>query len=312
MNWDDAKLFLAVVRAGQMLGAARRVGLNQATLSRRVAALENDLGTQLLVRGTQGCTPTEAGSALARRLERVEAEMLQAQSGLGRADAALSGTVRVGAPDGFGVAFLASRIARLAERHPDLRIQLVPVPRVFSLSEREADIAVLVGQPEQGRLVVRKLTDYTLGLYASRSYLDRAGTPADLAALARDHRLVGYVEDLIYAPGLNYVRDVLRSWRSSLEISSAIGQMEAVRGGAGIGVLHDYLAQSVPDLVPILPDTIVIRAYWIAYHESLRDLARVQAMARFLAEIVRESRAEFIRDQKDEAALPQEYSTDSS
>jgi DNA-binding transcriptional LysR family regulator len=294
VNWDDARLYLAVVRAGQMLGAARRLGLNQATLSRRVAALEADLGTQLLVRGTQGCTPTEAGRALARRLERVEAEMLHAQAGLGRADATLSGSVRIGAPDGFGVAFLAPRIAQLAERHPDLTIQLVPVPRAFSLSEREADIAVMVGQPEQGRLVVRKLTDYTLGLYASRSYLDRAGPPADLAALARDHRLVGYVEDLIYAPGLDYARDFIRSWRSSLEISSAIGQMEAVRGGAGIGVLHDYLARAEPDLVPVLPGNVVTRAYWIAYHESLRDLARVQAIARFLTEIVRASRADFV------------------
>ena len=296
MNWDDARLFLAVVRAGQMFGAAQRLNLSQATLSRRMAALEAELGTQLLVRRSHGCTPTEQGAAFAQKLERIEAEMVQAQAALGRADDRLAGTVRIGAPDGFGVAFLASRLGGLAAHHPDLTLQLVPVPRSFSLSEREADLAVMVGRPEQGRLVVRKLTDYTLGLYAAPDYLARHGMPADLAALAEGHQLIGYVEDLIYAPGLNYARDVLRSWRSSLEVSSAIGQVEAVRGGAGIGLLHDYLARARPDLVPVLPDTVVTRSYWLAWHESLRHMARVQATARFLAELVRAERGRFVRD----------------
>ena len=293
-NWDDARLFLAVVRAGQMLGAARRLGLNQATLSRRIAAFEADLGTELLVRHTRGCSPTAAGAALGARLERVESELVQARAELDRADAALSGTVRIGAPDGFGVAFLAPRLGRLATRHPELRLQLVPVPRTFSLSEREADVAVLVGRPEQGRLVARKLTDYTLGLYAAADYLERRGTPSDLPALAAEHRLIGYVEDLIYAPGLDYTRDVMREWRSTLEIASALGQLEAVRAGAGIGMLHDYLVRPGDDLVPVLPDTRSRRAYWIAYHESVRHVARVQAVVRFLVEIVAERRAGFV------------------
>lgn len=296
MNWDDARLFLGVVRAGQMLGAAQRSGLNQATLSRRMAALEAGLGTQLLVRRSHGCTPTEAGMALAQHLERVEAEMLQAQAGLGREDARLAGTVRIGAPDGFGVAFLAPRLGSLAERHPGLTVQLVPVPRTFSLSEREADIAIMIGRPERGRLVVRKLTDYTLRLYASHGYLARYGTPTSLADLA-EHRLVGYVEDLIYAQGLNYARELWRGWRSALEISSAVGQAEAVRGGAGIGVLHDYLALADLDLVAVLPEMSVTRSYWIAWHESLRDMARVQATARFLADTVRDNRAIFAPDE---------------
>jgi len=294
MNWDDGRLFLAVAHSGQMLAAARRLGLNQATLSRRIAALEGELGAQLLIRRAHGCALTEEGAALARRLERVESEMLQAQSELQRKDSGISGTVRIGAPDGFGVAFLAPWLGRLAERHPDLTLQLVPVPRSFSLSEREADIAVMVGQPESGRLRVRKLTDYTLGLYAAPGYLAREGTPETLAALAEHHRLVGYVEDLIYAPALNYSRDILRNWRSRFEISSAIGQKEAVRGGCGIGVLHDYLARGEPDLVPVLPELRVVRSYWIAFHETLRDVERVQVAARFLTKLVGEHRADFM------------------
>lgn len=292
MDWDDGRMFLAVARAGQMLAAARTLGVNQATLSRRVAALEKALGAKLIVRRTHGCDLTEAGAEMMESLERVEAEFLASQARLEGTGVAISGTVRIGAPDGFGVAFLAPRLSALADRHPGLRIQLVPVPRSFSLSRREADIAVMVGRPEKGRLRVRKLTDYTLGLYAARGYLKRHPAPKAAADLA-DHRLVGYVEDLIYAPGLNYTRDFLRSWRSGIEISSALGQLEAVRAGAGIGVLHDYLARRERSLVPVLPALGATRSYWLAIHESLHDVPRVRAAADFVTRAVQEDHRNF-------------------
>jgi len=294
INWEDGRLFLAVARAGQMLGAARGLGINQATLSRRMAALEQQLGTSLLIRRATGCELTDEGEALAASLERAEAEFLQAQSLFDRAGPEISGTVRIGAPDGFGVSFLAPRLVHLAERHPDLTVQLVPVPQAFSLSKREADIAVMVGRPEQGRLVAQKLTDYTLGLYASRSYAEKNGLPESADDL-RTHRLVGYVEDLIYSASLNYALSFWPGWRSHVEISSAVGQLEAVRAGAGIGVLHDYLAADHADLVPVLPQLSVQRAYWIVHHESLRGLARIKAATSFLSETVRAEAGRFVK-----------------
>jgi DNA-binding transcriptional LysR family regulator len=291
-NWDDGRLFLAVGRAGQMLAASRKLGLNQATLSRRIAGLERSLGVKLLVRRTHGCELTDAGAALMGSLERIEAEIRASQAWLKRSEATVSGLVRVGAPDGFGTGFLAARLVRLTERHPDLRIQLVPTPRGFSLSRREADIAVMVGRPERGCLVARKLTDYTLGLYAARSYLLRHPAPGTTAEL-NEHRLVGHVEDLLPVPALNHAPAFLRSWRSHFEIHGAIGQLEAVRSGAGIGVLQDYLAGAHPELVPVLPDQKAVRSYWTAVHENLRDVPRVGAAADFLVEIVREAEALF-------------------
>lgn len=293
LNWDDCRLFLAAARAGQILAAARTLGLNQATLSRRIAGLEQALGAKLLVRRTHGSELTDAGAALVEALERVEAELLASQARLQGVDAAVSGVVRVGAPDGFGFGFLAARLARLAARHPDLTVQLVPTPRGFSLSRREADIAVMVGRPETGRLVTRRLTDYTLGLYAARSYAAAHGLPSSLAGLA-EHRLVGYVEDLVAAPSLHYAQEFLRSWRSRVEITSSIGQLAAVRAGAGIGVLHDYLAADHADLLPVLPSARATRSYWTAMHENLRDVGRVRAVADFLAEVVREAQRDFV------------------
>lgn len=291
MNWDDVRIFLAVARSGQILGAAKSLGLNHATVARRLTALEEALGSKLFTRKTNGSELSGEGERFLVHAERIESAMLAASESTG-ADSLLEGTVRVGAPDGFGVAFLAPRLGELTERHRGLRIELVPVPRAFSLSRREADIAVTLERPREGRLVARKLTDYRLGLYAAQSYLDRHGTPASLDDLA-DHRLVGYVEDLLYAASLDYTAEFLKGWSSSLAVSSAMGQTEAVRAGAGIGILHAFMAQGESSLVQVLPASTLTRSYWTVVHEDLRNIRRVALVAEFLAEIVARDRAMF-------------------
>jgi DNA-binding transcriptional LysR family regulator len=304
MNWDDVRLFLAVARAGQILAAARRLGINHATLGRRLTTMEQDLRTRLLIRRTNGCELTAEGEILFRAAERMETEMLAAQAATGRVDSAISGTVRIGAPDGFGVSFLASRLGRLTERHPELKLQLVPIPRSFSLSQREADIAITIERPEQGRLVSSKLTDYTLGLYASQAYLADRGKPESTDDLKR-HRRIGYVEDLIFSPSLDFTGEVMRNWDAGFEISSAIGQTEAVRSGAGIGILHNYVARRYGELVRVLPDITIRRSYWTTYHETTRDLVRVKTVVSFLREMVDEDRHIFTGEgEADEAAGP--------
>lgn len=284
MNWEDARVFLAVARAGQMLGAARAAGVSQATLSRRIAALERAMDATLLLRRAHGCELTEAGRALMRRLERVEAEFRAAEGDLGAAASALSGTVRIGAPDGFGTAFLAPRLVRLAAAHPKLTVQLVPMPRNFSLSQREADLAVVVGRPETGLVVRRKLMDYTLSLYASPGYLQSAPPLTQPSDLAR-HRLVGYVDDLIYSPELDYAGLFHRAWASHIAVSSALGQQEVVRAGGGIGILHDYLVTPEMGVQRVLPDLRVTRSYWAVMHENQRDIRRVRVVWDFLAAV---------------------------
>ena len=285
MDWDDVRVFLAVARTGQILAASKRLGINHATLSRRVTALEETLKTRLLVRRPNGCELTAEGEVFLAAAERMETEMLAAQSQIGRIDTAIAGTVRVGAPDGFGVSFLAPRLGRLTARYPELKLQLVPVPRSFSLSQREADIAITIERPEQGRLVSSKLSDYTLGLYASADYLAGHGTPKTVDEL-KNHRRIGYVEDLIFTPSLNFSAEIMRSWDASFEISSATGQTEAVRSSAGIGILHNYIARQYPELVRLLPATTIHRAYWTTYHESARELMRVRTVVSFLQELV--------------------------
>ncbi|MBD8553405.1 LysR family transcriptional regulator [Rhizobium sp. CFBP 8762] len=293
MNWDDVRLFLAVARSGQILAASRRLGVNHATLSRRLSALEADLQTRLLVRRTNGCELTAEGERFLVSAERMESEMLAMQAHIGRIDTAIAGTVRIGAPDGFGVSFLAPRLGQLTARHPQLKIQLVPVPRSFSLSQREADIAITLERPEQGRLISARLTDYTLGLYAFRDYLRETGVPETVEDL-KHHRRVGYVEDLIFTASLDFTGEIMRHWDASFEVSSATGQTEAVRSGAGVGILHNYIAGQYPELTRLLPEITLRRAYWTTFHESARDLMRVRTVAKFLAELVQRDQAIFL------------------
>ena len=292
MNWDDLRVFLAVARAGQILGAAKRLDLNHATVSRRIGALEDSLGTKLFRRLTTGSELTPAGERLMVLAERMEAEAIAATAEVGGEGDAVSGTVRVGAPDGFGVAFLAPRLGALVERHPALTVQLVPVPRSFSLSRREADIAITTERPTEGRLVAQKLVDYTLGLFAARRYAEANGLPRSAAELSA-HRLVGYVPDLVINPSLDYAAEFSPDWHPRFMIASALGQAEAIRAGAGIGIVHTFVARSMPDLVPVEAFKPIRRAYWLVYHDSMRGLPRMRAVTDFVAGAVEAERALF-------------------
>ncbi|MGH1354863.1 MAG: LysR family transcriptional regulator [Thalassovita sp.] len=293
MNWDDLRFFLAVAREGQILRAAQRLGTSQARVNRRITQFEEALGEKLFDRRTVGCTLTPAGRAMMPNALAAEEAMLKLSSGPGSARSSqIKGTVRIGAPDGFGVAYLAAHLPKLRALYPDLKVQLVPAPRAFSLSQREADIAIVIGQPQKGRLKATKLTDYSLGLYAAKSYLAAHGSPQSLGDLA-DHNLVGYVDDLIYTPELEFNKSFWPGWTSQIEISSALAQVAAVRSGAGIGVLHDFIVRSDPELEPLFSDIKADRSYWVVWHEAMDAVPHVSVTTRFIIDTVRKDRGLF-------------------
>ncbi|MFG1382712.1 LysR family transcriptional regulator [Xanthobacter versatilis] len=299
MDWDHLRVFLAVARQGQLLAAARRLGLNHATVARRLDALEEALGAPLFDRRPAGCVPTDAGERLLPAAERVEAEMLGIAEGFRDAAADVSGTVRIGAPDGLGNYFLAAELGALTAHYPDLVVELVPLPRTFSLSRREADLAIVLDRPMEGRLLVSRLIDYTLSVYAARAYLDRHGTPASVEDLA-GHVVVTGVEDLAYASALDYSGVLEKHGRSRFRCASVMGQMEAVRAGAGIGVLHDFAAgrhleaQGPDALVRILPGIGFRRSYFLLAHPDTAQVRRIAVLRDVLAQRFRAERARFI------------------
>ena len=293
MDWDNVRVFLAVARGGQFVAAAKRLRLDHATVSRRIAALEAGLGARLFDRRTTGAKLTAAGERFLATAEQMETAFLHAQAEIGDIDVELTGVVRIGAPDGFSTYYLAAAFRDFLERHPGIVIQLVPMPQVIPLARREVDIVVVLDKPEAGRFVARKLTDYSLGIYASAAYLKSRKAPLEVADLAQ-HRLIGYVEEHAFSTALHYVRELYDGAPTSFECASAVTQLEALRAGLGLGVAHDYLARRFKDLKRVLPERRAIRTYWIVTHEDTRGLGRIRAAHDHLVAAVARDRAIFM------------------
>lgn len=286
-DWDDLQSFLAVARSGRLTLAARRMGVDHTTLGRRLQSLERALGANLFERHATGYSLTAQGESLLASAEAMEGLAMTIMEDLAGSAGSLSGAVRIGTPDGFGSFFLAPRIGQLAARHPDLEVQLVAMPRLFSLSKREADIAISLAQPDAGRLHGRKLTDYELGLYAARSYV-AASPPIESVADLPGHRFISYIDDLLYTPELDYLPQISRDIRPQLKSASLVAQFRAVEAGAGIAVLPCFLVDSHADLVRLLPAEVsLIRSFWLLIHSDLRHLSRIRVTAEFIAEEVR-------------------------
>lgn len=290
MDWDDLRVFLAVARSESLSAAGKRLKIDPATVGRRIARLEDALAARLFVKSPQGYALTEAGARLVPHAEAAEVAL----RGVGEAaqgPEGLTGLIRIGAPDGCANYLLPQVLARICDANPGLEVQLVALPRVFNLSKREADMAIGVSRPEAGRLTVQKLTDYRLHLAASRDYLAQHAPIASRTDL-RGHRLVGYIPDMIFDKELDYLAE-LGLAAPPLASNSVSVQLNFLRAGAGLGVVHDFALPSAPDLARILPhDISLTRAFWLIRHA---DDARVARLNRFAEALVREARAEMAR-----------------
>ena len=293
-RWDDLQAFLAVARAGRLTEAARHMGIEHTTLSRRLSRPESALGTKLFDRRPTGYDLSTEGERLLPRAEEIERAALNIW--LDKVDPAtgLTGSVRIGAPEAFGTFCLAERIGDFSTRHPGLSIELVATPRAFSLSKREADLAIGLTRPAAGRLHARKLTDYELGLYGTPAYIARWGEPKDKADLHR-HRFIGYIDELVFSPELDYFSAALPGVQPTIRISNVITQMAAAQGDAGLCILPCFVADRYPNLIRLLPNTVrITRTYWLLMHADLVHLHRIKIAAEFIVSVARAARQSFL------------------
>ncbi|WP_037538995.1 LysR family transcriptional regulator [Sphingomonas sp. PR090111-T3T-6A] len=285
MNWDDMRIFLALARSGTLAAAARAAGQDATTVARRIQRLEAALATTLFEHGPAGQSLTEGGHRLLAHAEAMEAgaRAVQQQAEEG---AALGGTIRLSVSEGFGSGFIAPRLARFAERHPGVAVDLIASTGFLNPSRREADIAIMLARPRGGPLIAAKLTDYRLGVYAARDHLDRTGPVESVDALTR-RRLVGYVPDLIYAPELRYLAEVDERLEAEIRSSSITAQTRLIASGAGCGILPCFLGDATPGLVRLLPRAVSIeRSFWLVVHRDMRRVARVEAFIAWLRDEV--------------------------
>ena len=280
-DWDDLRIFLAAARAGSLTSAAARLGVDPATVGRRVGRLETSLKSTLLIRSVAARDRTASGARLQEVALEAEAAM-EAASEMGTLDA-VSGTVRLSVSEGFGGAIIAPALPELHARFKGLRIELAANAGFLSPARREVDVAVTLSAPLETRLVVERLTEYELGLYASRAYIESRGVPSTVSNLA-DFDLVGYVEDLIYAPQLRYLSEIYPGLRPALTSSSIGAQREIIAACGGIGVLPHFMAEG---LIRVLPHEVTLtRQFWISTHRDAAGTARVRTVRNWIASLV--------------------------
>ncbi|OCX67229.1 LysR family transcriptional regulator [Thioclava sp. SK-1] len=286
MDWDDLRVFLAVARAESLSGAGRLLKVDAATVGRRVARLEEALDTKLFLKSPQGYTLTDPGARMLPHAEAMEQAMSGAAEEISGQTGKLTGQMRIGAPDGIANYLLPQICRDISNDNPELELQIVALPRVFNLSKREADMAIAVSRPTAGRLTVQKLTDYRLSLAAHRSYLAKMPpicSRADLLA----HRMVGYIPDMIFDKELDYMAETGVD-RVTLASNSVSVQMQMLRAGGGIGIVHDFARPFVPGLERVLPDEITLtRSFWLLRHADDRRSERLSRIAEVLGQGLR-------------------------
>ncbi len=286
MRWDDLRIFLAVARGESLSAAGKGLRLDPATIGRRVARLEEDLGVVLFGKSPKGYALTDEGQKLMDHAMRVEQQFELAREDVRAEAGQLTGQIRIGAPDGCANYLLPQVTADIVDQNPGLEVQIVALPRLFNLSKREADMAIAVSLPQTGRLVAQKITDYRLHLAASAQYLRTVGPITTLADLA-GRRVVGYIPDMIHDRELDYLGG-LGVEAVGLASNSVSVQLNWLRQSAGVGIVHDFAIPFAPGLRKVLTREISLRrSFYLVRHSDDRRLERLNRFAALLAQGIR-------------------------
>lgn len=275
LNWDDYRIFIDVARSGSLSATSISLKIDAATVGRRITRLEKALNSKLFNKLPRGYQLTQAGSDLKVHIENIERTEKIARGSLQKASESISGNFRIGAPDGLSNFVLPKVISDIQKQHQSLKIQILSLPRVFNLSRREADLAIMVTPPKKGRFVTKKIISYDLNLAATKMYLEthpQIKSKADL----KNHNIIGYIPDLIFDPTLDYLSEFNPNRVPDLSSNSVAVQMQMLNLGVGIGFAHDFALAHYHNVIPILKNKIKQeRAFYMVRDRD--DLASEQS-----------------------------------
>ncbi|MEH6651213.1 MAG: LysR family transcriptional regulator [Motiliproteus sp.] len=285
MNWDDLKYYLAVARYKSLSEAARGLHVSPSTVSRRIDALEQALGTRLFSRRQDGYDLNEAGTNLMSTAEQAEAHLLWLERGAAKSEAETAGIVRLVMPELLGQYLIIPQLAPLQCKHPEIQLEIVTDVRPSQLTKREADIVLRLSRPTQGDYTVQRIGKLSQSLYATSEYLEKVSIPAQPGDLGH-HRLIGWDSELAYLPLARWLEERADLPDIYMRTGNFHAQLMAVKAHLGVAALPRFAAEMF-SLQRVLPDETALQSeIWLIKQSDSRRLKRVNIVANHITSII--------------------------
>ncbi|OWT80825.1 MULTISPECIES: LysR family transcriptional regulator [unclassified Achromobacter] len=276
-NWENLRHFLAVGRAGTLSGAARALGVDHATVSRRLAALEIEVQAVLVERLPRACRLTPTGLQVLEEAKAMEMAAFSIERQARGSQTGLKGRVSLSAPPVLVTHFLAPRMVDFQAAYPGIQLSVSSEAGQVSLARGEADVALRMARPREAGSVTRRIGRMPFALYASRRY------PA-LRDPAR-WTFIAYEQRFSRLPLARWIRDAAGARPVNCELSDTNSHLIAVQSGAGVAALPCFLGDAEKTLVRVEnPATPFCPDLWLITHRDLKRNKAVRAAMDYWAE----------------------------
>ncbi len=285
MQWDDLRIFLAIARAGSISGAAKRLGVQHSTVSRRLRTLEDRLGTRLIERKKSGYELTEAGEELQLAARKVEVEILEFEGAQSGHETGAAGELRVSAINNMASTVLMPVFARFSAAYPKIELHVLVTNKFVRLDERDADVAIRLTNTPLDTLIGTRLTTVAAAVYGSRDYCARvqAGTEGE--------KWLG-VECCGFH--MSWTKDACPDQNHNFYVDDTLLTLAALKAGAGLAYLPCFMGDSEPSLTRFrAPEPAHDLGLWLVYHRDLRRTKRVRLFREFMQREISDLRALF-------------------
>lgn len=291
MDWDLCKTFVAVADTGSFTAAARRLHTSHPTVSRKIAALEAQLGTRLVARAADGLALTADGRTLREHAEAMAAAALRAETAVAAGGHKARGIVKLSIGATLASHWLMPRLPAFLRAHDHIQLEIITHPFPASVRRREADVVLRPFDSGEENLVGRKIGRLGTGFYASRDYA--AGRPLpERRGDWKEHNVIGFADQTSNAQLARWSDVVTRQARVAMRCSSQGDMLAAARAGIGISALSCFVAEAYSDLVRVAPQKLAsVADLWLLAHPDLVELPAVRAVIDFVAECARTDRA---------------------
>jgi DNA-binding transcriptional LysR family regulator len=289
MQWNDFLYVLAIVQTGSAVRAAERLGVNQATVLRRLDAIEAASGAQFFERQRSGLKPTEIGRLAAETAMRMEREAQAFETALAARRRTLAGSVRLTTSVGLADRFVLPGMRTLQTLYPGIMVELLVADERLDIARGDADIALRAGSgPEGAGVVAQRLPDVAWTIYCSRAYAAERGAPPDRAGI-RGHEIVGLDGHIARLPAWQWLKAAVPDGVVRFRSNSLVTMVSNLKAGLGVGPLPVITGDAEPDLVRCFAPPPELRSeLWLIVREEIKAQPHVRAFTDFLACYVRD------------------------